>query len=129
MARKLRVWVDPKVCVGNAMCEAIAASVFRLNENRQSEVVDPAGDTVEKILEPGEELPKTWPVAGTTGYDAMREVNGVFIDHDHEPAFTALYQVLTGDHGTIADPIGGDHDGAGDFDFLLQGRGHRSLWG
>src|ERR1700733_4506987 len=23
------------------------------------------------------------------------------------------------DHGTIADPIGGDHDGAGDFDFLL----------
>jgi len=61
--------------------------------------------TVEKILEPGEELPKTWPVAGTTGYDAMGEVNGVFIDHDHEPAFTALYQGLTGDHGTIADHI------------------------
>jgi (1->4)-alpha-D-glucan 1-alpha-D-glucosylmutase len=61
--------------------------------------------TVEKILETGEELPKTWPVAGTTGYDAMREVNGVFIDHDHEPAFTALYQGLTGDHGTIADHI------------------------
>jgi len=61
--------------------------------------------TVEKILETGEELPKTWPVAGTTGYDAMREVNGVFIDHDHEPAFTGLYQGLTGDHGTIADHI------------------------
>jgi (1->4)-alpha-D-glucan 1-alpha-D-glucosylmutase len=61
--------------------------------------------TVEKILEPGEELPKTWPVAGTTGYDAMREVNGVFIDHDHEPEFTALYQRLTGDQGTIGDHI------------------------
>jgi (1->4)-alpha-D-glucan 1-alpha-D-glucosylmutase len=61
--------------------------------------------TVEKILESGEKLPKTWPVAGTTGYDAMREVNGVFIDHDHEPDFTALYQRLTGDHGTIADHI------------------------
>jgi (1->4)-alpha-D-glucan 1-alpha-D-glucosylmutase len=61
--------------------------------------------TVEKILEPGEELPKTWPVAGTTGYDAMREVNGVFIDHDHEPEFTALYQRLTGDQGTIRDHI------------------------
>jgi (1->4)-alpha-D-glucan 1-alpha-D-glucosylmutase len=61
--------------------------------------------TVEKILEPGEELPKTWPVAGTTGYDAMREVNGVFIDHDHEPEFTALYQRLTGDWGTIGDHI------------------------
>ncbi len=61
--------------------------------------------TVEKILESGEELPKTWPVAGTTGYDAMREVNGVFIDHDHEPDFTALYQRLTGDRGTIADHV------------------------
>jgi (1->4)-alpha-D-glucan 1-alpha-D-glucosylmutase len=61
--------------------------------------------TVEKILEPGEELPKTWPVAGTTGYDAMREVNGVFIDHDREPEFTTLYQGLTGDQGTIADHI------------------------
>jgi (1->4)-alpha-D-glucan 1-alpha-D-glucosylmutase len=61
--------------------------------------------TVEKILESGEELPKTWPVAGTTGYDAMREVNGVFIDHDQEAAFTILYQRLTGDRGTIADHI------------------------
>ena len=61
--------------------------------------------TVEKILEPGEELPKTWPVAGTTGYDAMREANGVFIDHDHGPEFTALYQQLTGDQRTIADHI------------------------
>jgi (1->4)-alpha-D-glucan 1-alpha-D-glucosylmutase len=61
--------------------------------------------TVEKILEPGEELPKTWPVAGTTGYDAMREANGVFIDRDHESQFTALYQRLTGDQGTVSDHI------------------------
>lgn len=61
--------------------------------------------TVEKILERGEELPKTWPVAGTTGYDAMREVNGVFIDHDHQSDFTTLYQQLTGDQGTIGDHI------------------------
>ena len=57
MTRKLRVWVDPKVCVGNAMCEAIAAGVFRLNKNRQSEAVDPAGDTVEKIVEAAENCP------------------------------------------------------------------------
>jgi (1->4)-alpha-D-glucan 1-alpha-D-glucosylmutase len=61
--------------------------------------------TVEKILEPGEELPKTWPVAGSTGYDAMREVSGVFIDHDQEAELTALYQQLTGDTGTLADHI------------------------
>jgi (1->4)-alpha-D-glucan 1-alpha-D-glucosylmutase len=61
--------------------------------------------TVEKILEAGEELPRTWPVAGTTGYDAMREVNGLFIHHDHEADSTALYQRLTGDRRTIADHI------------------------
>jgi (1->4)-alpha-D-glucan 1-alpha-D-glucosylmutase len=61
--------------------------------------------TVEKILESGEELPASWPVAGTTGYDAMREVNGVFIDPDHERDFTVLYQRLTGDQGMISDHI------------------------
>src|SRR5262249_60277393 len=54
---KLRVWVDHDVCVGNAMCETIAPKVFRLNDNRQSEAVDPAGDTVEKILEAAENCP------------------------------------------------------------------------
>jgi ferredoxin len=57
VARKLRVWVDKDACVGNAMCEAIAPKVFRLNDNRQSEVADPAGDTVEKILEAAENCP------------------------------------------------------------------------
>ncbi|HEX7211162.1 MAG TPA: malto-oligosyltrehalose synthase [Propionibacteriaceae bacterium] len=61
--------------------------------------------TVEKILEPDEELPASWPVAGTTGYDAMREVNGVFIDHDHERDFTTLYQRLTKDQRMISDHI------------------------
>ena len=61
--------------------------------------------TVEKILEPGEALPSDWPVEGTTGYDAMREVNGVFVDHDHEADFTALYQRLTGDQKSIAEHI------------------------
>ena len=51
MARKLRVWVDQHVCVGNAMCETIATNTFRLNDNRQSEAVNPEGDSVEKILE------------------------------------------------------------------------------
>ena len=39
------------------MCEAIAPEVFRLNDNRQSEVVDPAGDAEEKILEAAENCP------------------------------------------------------------------------
>jgi (1->4)-alpha-D-glucan 1-alpha-D-glucosylmutase len=35
---------------------------------------------VEKILGEEEPLPKFWPVAGTTGYDFLNLVNGLFID-------------------------------------------------
>ncbi len=57
MARKLKVWVDHQACVGNAMCESIAPKVFKLNDDRQSEVVDPAGDSEAKILEAAENCP------------------------------------------------------------------------
>jgi ferredoxin len=57
MARPLRVWVDHTRCVGNAMCEALAPAVFRLNADRQSEAFDPGGDTEEKILEAAENCP------------------------------------------------------------------------
>jgi (1->4)-alpha-D-glucan 1-alpha-D-glucosylmutase len=39
---------------------------------------------VEKILEPGEELPEDWPVAGTVGYDFLNQVNGLLIDAEWE---------------------------------------------
>jgi (1->4)-alpha-D-glucan 1-alpha-D-glucosylmutase len=51
---------------------------------------------VEKILEPGEELPRSWPVAGTTGYDALAEVDGVLVDPAGVGVFTALDTELTG---------------------------------
>ncbi|AVH55905.1 MULTISPECIES: malto-oligosyltrehalose synthase [Streptomyces] len=35
---------------------------------------------VEKILADGEPLPAAWPVAGTTGYDALRHVDGLLTD-------------------------------------------------
>jgi ferredoxin len=57
MAKKLRVWVDHNVCVGNAMCETIAPKVFQLNENRQSEAVNPEGETFEKIMDAAENCP------------------------------------------------------------------------
>lgn len=51
----------------------------------------------EKILEPGEELPSDWPVQGTTGYDAMTEVNQLFVRPESEDEITAGYQLRTGD--------------------------------
>ncbi|MFJ3877513.1 malto-oligosyltrehalose synthase [Streptomyces sp. NPDC090077] len=37
---------------------------------------------VEKILARRERLPASWPVAGTTGYDALHRIDGVFTDPD-----------------------------------------------
>jgi (1->4)-alpha-D-glucan 1-alpha-D-glucosylmutase len=47
---------------------------------------------VEKILAVDEALEPTLPVAGTTGYDALREFGGVFVDPAGEHALTSLYE-------------------------------------
>lgn len=45
---------------------------------------------VEKILEHGEPLPSWWATDGTTGYDAMSEIDRVLIDPEGEAALSAL---------------------------------------
>jgi (1->4)-alpha-D-glucan 1-alpha-D-glucosylmutase len=50
----------------------------------------------EKILEPGEEL-RAWPIDGTTGYEFLNDVMGLFVNESAEGAFTALYHEVTGD--------------------------------
>jgi (1->4)-alpha-D-glucan 1-alpha-D-glucosylmutase len=46
----------------------------------QHRLGEPMYVVVEKILAPGETLPASWPVAGTTGYDFLDIVNRVFVD-------------------------------------------------
>ena len=52
---------------------------------------------VEKILEPGEELPSDWATAGTTGYDALAYVDRVLTDPAGEAPLTALEDRLRGE--------------------------------
>jgi (1->4)-alpha-D-glucan 1-alpha-D-glucosylmutase len=40
----------------------------------------PAYVIVEKILTGAEELPEEWPVEGTTGYELLNAINGLFVD-------------------------------------------------
>lgn len=54
----------------------------------------------EKILEPGEQLPD-WPIAGTTGYDAMTEVCQLFVDPAATDAVTVGYQQRSGDRLSV----------------------------
>lgn len=51
---------------------------------------------VEKILEAHEELPLNWSIQGTTGYDFMNKVNGVFCQQSHEAEFDNIYHRFIG---------------------------------
>lgn len=51
---------------------------------------------VEKILEPGEALPEDWPVDGTTGYDFLNRLGGLWIDGSKEAAINEVYSRFTG---------------------------------
>lgn len=51
---------------------------------------------VEKILARDEHLPTGWPVAGTTGYDALHRVDGVFTDPDGAVELAERFREFTG---------------------------------
>ncbi|MEV5569164.1 malto-oligosyltrehalose synthase [Spirillospora sp. NPDC052269] len=51
---------------------------------------------VEKITAPGEELPAGWVCAGTTGYDALGMVGGLFLDPAGEKPLTEIHARFTG---------------------------------
>lgn len=58
-----------------------------------------AGDgcwiVVEKILTGGERLPAGWPVAGTTGYDALHRIDGLFTDSAGIRQLSGAYRDFT----------------------------------
>ena len=62
---------------------------------------------VEKILAPGETLPRSWPVAGTTGYEQITTAEHALLDPEGYSALDGLWREL-------ADAAGQDHD----FDLL-----------
>ncbi|WP_262986056.1 alpha-amylase family glycosyl hydrolase, partial [Streptomyces sp. CBMA123] len=49
---------------------------------------------VEKILTGAERLPEDWPVAGTTGYDALRRIDGVLTDHAGACRLAGAYEAF-----------------------------------
>ncbi len=57
----------------------------------------PVYTLVEKILARGEDLPDDWPVSGTTGYDFMNLVNGLFVDPEGEAGISEAYGTFLGE--------------------------------
>ncbi|MBD2343974.1 malto-oligosyltrehalose synthase [Anabaena subtropica] len=52
--------------------------------------------TVEKILEITEDLPENWEIQGTSGYDFLNYVNGVFCQSDNHESFDQIYHQFIG---------------------------------
>ncbi|WP_041548104.1 malto-oligosyltrehalose synthase [Chamaesiphon minutus] len=51
--------------------------------------------TVEKILELSENLPSDWPTQGTSGYEFLNYVNGLFCCDKHQDQLTQFYSTFT----------------------------------
>ncbi len=66
---------------------------------------DDAWVVVEKILEGDESLPRDWPCAGSTGYDALQRIGGVFVDPAGEQPLTELLAEVTGGRDRLTDVV------------------------
>ena len=59
----------------------------------------------EKILAEHESLPEDWQIAGTTGYDFLNIINGLFVDRRRRKAFDKIYDTFIGPHPLIDELI------------------------
>ncbi|HEY3496620.1 MAG TPA: glycogen debranching protein GlgX, partial [Polyangiaceae bacterium] len=69
------------------------------------DVTRPLPVLVEKILARGEDLPRTWPVDGTTGYEFGATVSGLWVDSNAERALTQFYTEFTGDTRSLSEHV------------------------
>ncbi|MFD9593500.1 malto-oligosyltrehalose synthase [Kitasatospora sp. NPDC059973] len=64
---------------------------------------------VEKILTGEERLPGDWPCAGTTGYDALRRIDGVLTDHAGACRLAGAYEHAVSGAGSGGEPCADPH--------------------
>jgi (1->4)-alpha-D-glucan 1-alpha-D-glucosylmutase len=75
----------------------------RSGERAAGQEARPLWIAAEKILASDEPLPEWWVVAGTTGYDFLASVNGLFVDRGTSRQMTALYSRLAATRARMAD--------------------------
>jgi (1->4)-alpha-D-glucan 1-alpha-D-glucosylmutase len=79
-----------------AYCRRLSARIREVRGGREGFYI-----VVEKILAHHERLPETWPVAGTTGYDFLNQLNGLFVDPAGERPLLRAYRRFTGQNATF----------------------------
>jgi (1->4)-alpha-D-glucan 1-alpha-D-glucosylmutase len=97
-ARRLMPTLD------HAAAEALVAGHRAAAEAEPpSAAARPLWIAAEKILMPDEPLPEWWAVAGTTGYDYLASVNGLFVDRGTSRQMTGIYTRFAGPAEPMAD--------------------------
>ncbi len=92
--REILTWVNAEEVTGLRVDHPDGLADPGAYARQLREAAPHAWIVIEKILHPGEHLPASWPVDGTTGYDAMRELSGVLLDPAGEATFTKLAERL-----------------------------------
>ena len=96
---------DPSAYFEKLQREFSNRTPSRTGEASPDDVARPLPLLAEKILEAGERLPGTWAIDGTTGYDFLASVTGLWIDPRAEAPLTQLYQRFTGDRRPFEDHL------------------------
>jgi (1->4)-alpha-D-glucan 1-alpha-D-glucosylmutase len=94
---------------GGASCDAAAADallphIFEAFDRGELHTT-PLYVVVEKILVAPERMPNGWAVDGTTGYEFLAAVNGLFVDRDAERAFDAIWARVSGRRESFRDVV------------------------
>ncbi|MEW6681445.1 MAG: malto-oligosyltrehalose synthase [Nitrospirota bacterium] len=80
---------DPRDYLRQLQASAVSATT-------PHETGRPVFVVVEKILGASERVPEDWPVYGTTGYDFLNLVNGLFVEGGNERLMSDIYGRFTG---------------------------------
>ena len=75
------------------------------NSSGDGDSGNPVYIVAEKILMRDEELPGDWPICGTTGYDFLNLVNGLFIDRRGAGKLSRIYGNFTGQSPPFRDIV------------------------
>lgn len=92
--REILTWVNAEEVTGLRVDHPDGLTDPGAYVRRLRDAAPNAWIVIEKILHPGEHHPASWPVDGTTGYDALREMSGVLLDPAGEATFTKLAERL-----------------------------------
>jgi (1->4)-alpha-D-glucan 1-alpha-D-glucosylmutase len=97
---------DPEhPAIDEAQLESAVREALERSEAIGSPLAQPLYVVVEKILGKDEQIPEDWPVHGTTGYDYLNLLNGLFVDAGNLTPMTRIYQRWTGSREPFRDVV------------------------